>query len=256
MKNFVTFIIDLFAEFGKALAFFWEATVLIFRGRIRFKDVLHQIYQQGLQSILIVALTGLASGIVLAMQGYVMMVRFGAKEYIAQLVVLSLFREMGPVFTCLVFSGKAGARMAAELGTMSVNDQITATRTMGVDPMEFLVVPRLLACFIVIPTLVVFAELVGVWGGYMIGVHEAGIPSSFYISQTFKSVQFVDFLSGLFKASCFSILIGWICCYQGFYTRGGSIGVGMYTTKAVAYSYIAIIISNTILTKILLTFWG
>ena len=256
VSSITSSIINYFAGFGQALAFLGKVLSLIFRGRIRGKEVLRQIYEQGLQSVLIVALTGMASGVVLAMQGYVMMVRFGAKEYIAQLVILSLFREMGPVFTSLVFSGKAGARMAAELGTMSVNDQITATRTMGVDPLEYLVVPRMLACFIVIPMLTVFAELVGIMGGYLIGVYEANIPGPFYISQTFKGVEFVDFFSGFLKTIGFSILVGWICCFQGFYTRGGSVGVGQYTTRAVALSYIAVIISNTFLTKIILTFWG
>lgn len=256
MKNLFEQIREQFIGLGKALAFFVDVARLMLRGRIRWNEVLKQVYQQGLQSMFIVALTGMASGIVLAMQGCVMLVRFGAKEFVAQLVILSLLREMGPVFTCLVFSGKAGARMAAELGTMNVNDQITATRTMGVDPLEFLVVPRVLACCFVIPILTVFAEMIGFCGGYSVGVFDAGIPSSFYISQTLKSVKFVDFFSGFFKTMFFSVLIGWICCYKGFYTKGGSIGVGKYTTQAVALSYIAIILSNTLLTKIILTFWG
>ena len=182
--------------------------------------------------------------------------RFGAKEKVASLVALSLVRELGPVFSALIFSGKAGARMTAELGTMSVNNQITATKVMGVDPVEFLAVPRIVACFFVLPILVVFSQIIGIMGGYVVGVFEANVPGPFYINQTLRSLGYVDFFSGFLKTFVFAILIGWACCYQGFMTKGGSLGVGKYTTKAVALSYILVVVSNTVLTKIILTFWG
>ncbi len=240
---------------GEALCFLGDVIKVILRGRVRLGETLKQVYEQGFQSVIIIALTSAASGIVLALQGYVMMVRFGAKEYMAQLVALSLVRELSPVFTALIFSGKAGARIAAELGTMNVNDQMLATRTLGVDPIEFLVVPRILACFLVLPILTIISEIVGIAGGYLVGIFEAGIPGTFYIHQTFKAIQFVDFFSGFAKVFFFSVFVGWICCYQGFFTKGGSLGVGKFTTRAVAYSYIVVIISNTILTKLILTFW-
>ncbi len=241
---------------GNAVFFLGDVLKFILTGKIRWWEVLTQIYQQGVGSVLIIALTSLATGAVLALQGYVMLNRFGAKEYVAQLVALSLVRELSPVFGSFIFSGKAGARLTAELGTMNVNEQIVATRTLGIDPIEFLVVPRMLACFMVLPILIVFSETVGIIGGYFIGVLDAHIPSSFYINQTLKCISFVDFFSGFIKTLFFGFLIGWICCYQGFFTRGGSIGVGNYTTKAVALSYILVVISNTVLTKIILTFWG
>ena len=174
----------------------------------------------------------------------------------ASLVALSLVRELSPVFTSLIFSGKAGSRLTAELGAMSVNNQIVATKVMGVDPVEFLVVPRILGCFLVLPILVVFSEVIGIMGGYLIAVFEADIPGSYYINQTLLSLNYVDFFSGFIKTIFFSFLIGWICCYQGFHAKGGSLGVGQYTTKAVALAYIFVVVSNTILTKIILTFWG
>ncbi|MCR4337345.1 MAG: ABC transporter permease, partial [Candidatus Omnitrophica bacterium] len=131
-----------------------------------------------------------------------------------------------------------------------------ATRTLGVDPLEFLVVPRMVACFIVIPILVVVSEVVGIFGGYLVGVNEANIPSAFYLHQTLLSIRYVDFFSGFIKTFFFSILVGWICCYQGFSAQGGSLGVGRHTTQAVAYSYIFVIISNTLLTKVILSVWG
>ncbi len=253
MKKNVVYVI---AQLGDAFWFLMEVVGNICRGRIRVKETLTQIYEQGLQSVVIIALTSLASGVVLALQGYVAMSRFGAKEYISHLVALSLVRELGPVFTALIFSGKAGARITAELGTMNVNDQVLATRTLGVDPIEFLVVPRMLACFLVLPVLTVMSEFIGIAGGYLVGVSEAHITSASYIHQTIKAVRYVDFFSGFIKVFFFAIIIGWVCCYRGFRTRGGSLGVGKFTTQAVAYSYILVIISNTILTKIILTFWG
>lgn len=256
MNELFKYVVNIFIQAGNALFFLKEIFTLIFQGRIRWGEVLKQIYEQGGQSVLIIAMTSLASGAVLGLQGYVMLNRFGAKEYVAQLVALALVRELSPVFSSFIFSGKAGARIAAELGTMSVNNQIVATRTLGVDPVEFLVVPRMLACLLVLPGLVVISDLMGIFGGYMIGIGDAHIESATYIHQTLRSVNYVDFFSGFIKTIFFAVLVGWICCYQGFHTRGGSLGVGKYTTKAVAFSYIFVVISNTVLTKIILTFWG
>ena len=256
MKALIDWGIGYVARSGSAVCFLGEIAGHILRGRIRWPEVLKQMYEQGIQSVMIVVLTSLASGAVLALQGYTAMVRFGAKEYIAHLVGLSLVRELGPVFTALIFSGKAGARITAELGTMSVNDQVLATRTMGVDPVEFLVVPRMVACFLVLPILTIVGEIVGITGGYLIAVTEAGIPGTFYINQTIKAIQYVDFWGGFAKVFFFAIIIGWIFCYQGYSTKGGSLGVGRFTTKAVAFSYIFVILSNAVLTKIILTLWG
>jgi len=216
MKETLDIIINPIANVGKACSFLTHVIGNIFRMKIRVSEVIKQVYEQGYQSILIVILASLASGVVLALQGYVVLVRFGAKEFIAPLVALSLVRELSPVFTALIFSGKAGARIAAELGTMKVNDQILATRTLGVDPIEFLVVPRAIACMIVLPFLTVISEIAGIVGGYIVGVFEAKISGVFYINQTIKSIEFIDFFSGYFKVFFFALLIGWVCCYQGY----------------------------------------
>ena len=200
-------------------------------------------------------MTSLASGVVLALQGNVMLSRFGAKEYISQLVAISLVRELSPVFTALFFSGIAGSRITAELGTMNVNDQMLATRTLGVNPIEYLIVPRFLATLIVLPILTVISEIVGIAGGYFIGVYEAHIPGSYYISQTLRGLRFIDFFSGFAKILVFSFIVAWVCCYQGYMTRGGSLGVGRYTTRAVALSIINVVVFNAFLTKIILAIW-
>lgn len=256
MKPVIEWGLQGLAQTGQAICFLKEVAGHIFAGRIRWAEVLKQAYEQGLQSVMIIVMTSLASGAVLALQGYTALVRFGAKEYTANLVALSLVRELGPVFTALIFSGKAGARITAELGTMSVNDQILATRTLGVDPVEYLVVPRMVACFLVLPVLTLMAELTGIAGGYLVAVWEAGIPGIFYINQTIRAVEYVDFWGGFGKVFFFAVIIGWICCYQGYATSGGSLGVGRFTTRAVASSYIFVILSNVVLTKIILTLWG
>ncbi len=247
---------DTIIGLGKAICLLGDVLKYIVRGRVRWDEVFKQVYEQGVGSLIIVMLASLASGAVLAMQGQVMMERFGAKEFIAQLVALSLVREMSPVFTALVFSGKAGAGMAAELATMSVNNQLQATRAMGVDPVEFFVVPRMLACFLVLPVLVVVSELVGILGGYFIAVTQAGIPSSYYYYQTVHAIGYSDFFCGFIKIFVFAFLIGWVCCYKGISTTGGSLGVGRFTTAAVALCYVLVIVSNPFVTKMVLTFWG
>ncbi len=247
---------ELLRTVGQAFLFFGDVLGCIVRGKVRWGEVFKQIYEQGVQTLLIVMMTSFASGAVLAMQSQVVLERFSAKEFIASLVALSLVRELSPVFTALVFSGKAGAGMAAELGTMSVNNQIQATRTLGVDPIEFLIVPRMLACCIVLPILGVLSELVGIVGGYIIATTQANIPGVYYYHQTMSAVGFVDFFCGFVKICCFAVMIGWISCYQGFYTSGGSLGVGRFTTKAVALCYICVLVSNTFLTRLVLTIWS
>ncbi len=256
MRNLIKSFADKFSRVGDAIYFLKDVIKVIFSGKVRWHDVLSQMYDQGVQSIIIIILTSLASGTVLALQGFVTLEKFGAKEFIPRLVALSLVRELGPVFTALIFSGKSGAGITAELGTMNTHDQIQATRAMGVNPIELLVVPRFLACMLVLPVLVVISEFVGISGGYLIGVSQANLPGAFYWNETLGSIDYVDFFSGLIKAYCFSFIIAWICTFKGFYTTGGALGVGRFTTQAVAYSYIAVIISNAVLTKILLTIWG
>ncbi len=247
---------NIFANMGEAVFFLGKILSVILRGKIRFKQVFNEMYIQGVGTVAIVIMSSLASGVVLGLQGFTTLQRFGAREFIAPLVALSLVRELSPVFTAFIYSGKSGAGITAELGTMNTHDQIQATRVLGVDPIEFLVVPRFLACILVMPVLVIISELVGITGGYLIAVYKAQLPGVIYIRQTINAIHYVDLFSGLIKTFFFSIIMAWICCYQGFYTKGGSLGVGRFTTKAVAYSYIAVIVSNAILTMLILTIWG
>lgn len=256
IKNVLYRCLSFIAACGDAVLFLGKIIKTICRGRIRFSQLGDEMYHQGISSLLIVILSSLATGAVLGLQGIVTLQRFGAKEFMAPLVALSLVRELSPVFTAFVFSGKSGAGITAELGTMNTNDQIQATRVLGVDPIELLVVPRFLACVLVLPILVVVSELVGIGGGYLVGVYKAQLPGVVYLDQTISAIKYVDFLSGLIKTLFFAVIIGWICCYQGYITNGGSLGVGRFTTKAVATSYMAVVVSNVVLTMLILTVWG
>lgn len=260
IRNFslgaIKYLFELILSVGNAVLFAGEVLSNVLKGKIRFKELIKQVYEQGAQSVGIIVLTSLATGMVLGLQGYVILVRFAAKEYVAQLVVLSLVRELSPVLSSIVFSGKSGARMSAELASMKVNEQILATRTLGVDPVEYFAVPRVIACIIALPLLVVISEVIGVLGGYLIGTLEAKMAAAYYWQRTISSIAFVDFFSGIIKTVFFSFIVGLVCCYQGFQTKGGSLGVGQYTTRAVEMCYILIIISNFVLTKIILAVWG
>ena len=199
MKALIDWGTGYVARSGSAVCFLGEITGHIARGRIRWPEVLKQMYEQGIQSVMIIVLTSLASGAVLALQGYTAMVRFGAKEYIAHLVGLSLVRELGPVFTALIFPARPAPGSRRNWARWASTIRCWPPRAMGVDPVEFLVVPRMVACFLVLPILTIIGEIVGITGDYLIATLEAGIPGTFYINQTIKAIQYVDFWGGFLK---------------------------------------------------------
>ena len=220
----------------------------------RLRQLLREVAEQGANSFFIVAVASFATGMVLAFQSGAILMRFGAEIYVARLVSLSMVRELGPVLGAIIFTGKAGSKMAAELGTMSVNEQILATRAMALDPIEFLIKNRVLACIIAVPMLVVMADFLGVFGGYIICVHDIGTPPSTYMNQIWESLYLKDFLSGMAKSVVFALLIASICCYKGLKASGGSEGVGRAVTEAVALSCIAVVLSDFVMTKFVVTF--
>jgi len=241
---------------GEIFFFMLETFSLFLRGKIRLREMFKQIYELGLEAFPIISIASLATGMVLAVQAAVILSRFGARQYISRFVGLAIVRELGPVLSSIVFIGKSGAKISAEIGAMNVNEQIMATRTLGIDPMDFFTSSRVLACMIVLPLLVFWSEVVGIFGGLLISVFQENITAFSYITSTYESIRMVDFFGGLIKTFIFSIIISIICCYKGFQTTGGSIGVGKYTTEAVALCMILVIVSNFLLTKIILNIWG
>ena len=203
----------------------------------------------GYFSLPVVALTAIFTGMVLALQSYTGFARFSAEGAVANVVVLSATRELGPVLAGLMVAGRVGAAMAAEIGTMRVTDQIDALTTLSTNPMKYLVTPRLLAGVIALPLLVVIADILAVMGGFIIGTVKLGFNSFGYLRNTLDFVQTQDVVSGLVKAAVFGFLIALLGCYQGYNSRGGAEGVGAATTAAVVAASILILAFDYVLTE-------
>ena len=211
--------------------------------------LLRQIIEIGYYSLPVVGLTAVFTGMVLALQSYTGFARFNAESAVATVVVLSITRELAPVLAGLMVAGRIGAAMAAEIGTMRVTEQIDALSTLSTNPYKYLVAPRLLAGFVMLPCCVLVADIIGVFGGYLISVHKLGFNPSVYIKNTWQFLEFMDVLSGLVKAAVFGFLIALMGCYHGYYSKGGAQGVGSATTNAVVSASILILGCNYLITE-------
>jgi phospholipid/cholesterol/gamma-HCH transport system permease protein len=201
-------------------------------------------------SLPVVALTAIFTGMVLALQTYTGFARFNAESAVANVVVISITRELGPVLAGLMVAGRVGAATAAEIGTMRVTDQIDALSTLSTNPMKYLVAPRLLAGIIALPALVVVADVLGVMGGFIVSHFKLGFGVEAYLSSTFNFLETMDVVSGLVKAAVFGFLIALLGCYQGYRSRGGAEGVGSATTAAVVAASILILAFDYVLTEL------
>src|SRR3954467_13315394 len=211
--------------------------------------ILRQIVYIGYFSLPVVGLTALFTGMVLALQSYTGFSRFNAQSAVATVVVLSMTRELGPVIASLMVAGRVGAAMAAEIGTMRVTEQIDAMTTLSTDPLRYLVLPRLIAGLVTMPVLVLVADIVGVFGGFLVSVYKLEFNPVTYLTQTEQYLQTMDVVSGLIKAAVFGFIIALMGCYHGYHSRGGAEGVGQATTHAVVSSSILILIFNYALTQ-------
>jgi phospholipid/cholesterol/gamma-HCH transport system permease protein len=211
--------------------------------------IVRQVLYIGYFSLPVVGLTALFTGMVLALQSYTGFSRFNAQSAIATVVVLSMTRELGPVIASLMVAGRVGAAMAAEIGTMRVTEQIDALTSLSTDPLRYLVLPRLIAGLVTMPVLVLVADIVGVFGGFLVGVYKLEFNPVTYLTQTEQYLQTMDVVSGLIKAAVFGFIIALMGCYHGYHSRGGAEGVGQATTHAVVSSSILILIFNYALTQ-------
>lgn len=209
-----------------------------------------QLVDIGYYSLPVVGLTTLFSGMVLALQSYTGFSRFNAESAIATVVVLSMTRELGPVLAGLMVAGRIGASMAAEIGTMRVTEQVDALTTLSTSPYKYLVVPRVLAGIISLPFLVLIGDIIGVFGGYLVGVNKLGFNAGSYLKSTFDFLETQDVVSGLVKAAVFGFLIALMGCYHGYHSGRGAQGVGRATTNAVVSASILILISNYLITEL------
>ena len=198
----------------------------------------------GVDSLPVVLLTALFTGMVMALQTFSTLKRFNAEGFVGSLVALSMVRELAPVISSLLIAGRCGSAMGAELGTMRVTEQIDALEVLATDPVHYLVVPRVWATVLMLPLLIVVADVIGIAGGYLISVVYFGANPVTYIENTFRFMDLADLTSGLIKAAVFGLIIAVVGCQKGYFTRGGAEGVGRATTRAVVLASIAILISD------------
>jgi phospholipid/cholesterol/gamma-HCH transport system permease protein len=249
LKSFLALIETIVREFGRISIMLAESIYLGLKPPYKFGYIFKQMEFIGVRSVFVIILTGAFTGMVLALQSYYGFRKFGSEGLVGATVALSMTRELGPVLTSLMVTGRAGSAMAAELGTMRVTEQIDALTVMALNPIKYLVTPRVIAAFLVLPVLTVISDFVGIIGGYLVGVKLLGINEGAYIDKMIKFVELNDIYNGLVKSAVFGIILSIISCYKGFYTKGGAEGVGRATTEAVVASSVTILVVDYVLTS-------
>ncbi len=218
---------------------------------LKFSQLLKQIQFIGFQSVLLISLTGAFSGMVLGLQGFYSLNQFGSTALLGPMVALSLIRELGPVISALMVTGRAGSAMTAEIGIMRISEQIDAIKLMGLNPFRYLVVPRFLAGILALPLLTAIFDVVGIFGGYLVGVKLLRIGGGTYFGEMATYVDMEDILGGIYKSLSFGALITWVCCYKGYFAGFGAAGVSKATTQAVVLSSVLILVWDYFMTSIL-----
>jgi phospholipid/cholesterol/gamma-HCH transport system permease protein len=224
----------------------------MFRAPFYFGLFADQVYQIGIRSIPLCFITAASTGMVMALQFGLGLEKFGGKLYVPKIVSLSIIRELGPVFTCLMLAARVGAGITSEIGSMTVTQQVDAMRALGTSPIKKIVIPRVLASLVAFPLLVAFANVIGVLGGLVVGVNDLHLDPLFYIQKVFATVTMNDYFDGFGKAPVFAIFVSLTACYYGLNVKGGTQGVGNATTRSVVTSSIFILIGDYFLTKL---FW-
>lgn len=219
--------------------------------KLKIKKFFAQTDEIGFNSLVIVILTGTFAGAVLALQTYIGVRRYGGEEFVGPIVALSMTRELGPVITGLMIAGRCGSAIAAEIGTMRITEQIDALKTLRINPLQYLVIPRILAGTIILPFLTIFSMLCGVLGGYFIATSVLGLNGNQYINGIKKYLEYSDVTSGLIKSSVFGFILTWVGAFKGFYATGGARGVGLATTQSVVMGSILLLLANYFLTALL-----
>ncbi|MEC9091686.1 MAG: ABC transporter permease [Planctomycetota bacterium] len=227
---------------GAFALFVVRTTSWLFTRLPKWETLLPNFYQVGVQSLPVIALTGTFIGMVLSVQSFSQFEQLGLESQMGAVITMTLVRELGPVLAAVMLAGRVGSAMAAELGTMRVTEQIDALSSMGSNPIHYLVVPRFLACLLMIPALTVMADFMGVAGGHFFSVIVYGVDSHHYWSNARDFVGVFDIMSGIVKSIFFGAAIAMVSCYQGFHSAPGAEGVGQAATKSFVYSFIVILI--------------
>ena len=255
IKHLKDLILGFAVELGAILTFARRFFVWVKRPPFRWQELLAQMESIGVKSIPIIALTGLFTGMVFGLQtGYAFRL-FNAESLVGSTVGLALTREIAPVFTALMITARCGSAMAAEIGSMRVTEQIDALKTMAVNPIQYLVVPRIVATFIMAPLLCALFSYIGICGGFLVATKLLGIHPFYFMNNLEYHVDPGDIIGGLIKAAVFGFLLALISCYRGYTTHGGSKGVGLATTRAVVISSVTILVVDYFLTAWILEFF-
>ncbi len=246
-----------FQEMGRVAVFFFKSLLHIFSYPFQFRKIAEQVHFIGMKSMFVISLTGAFTGMVLGLQGYYTLVKFGSEGLLGAAVALSLVRELGPVLSAIMVTGRAGSAIAAEIGIMRISEQIDALETMDIDPIRFLVSPKLAGALISVPLLTALFDVIGIYGGYLSGSIMLGINPGVYFYRMEASVVMADVTCGFIKSVVFAAVVAVICSYQGYYTHiredgFGAKGVSFSTTSAVVISCVLILITDYVLTSFLL----
>lgn len=244
-------MLRVFEEVGKATLLTFLGIYFLFRNPPRLYHFVKQLAYLGAETVPVVVITSLFSGGVIALQTYSTFHRFNAEFLIGAVVALSMFRELGPVLTALMVTARVGSAMTASIGTMRITEQIDALEVMGMNPVSYLVTPRIVAGVLGLPLLTIISDVAGILGGWFVAVGLFGVNNHLFWERMRDLVEFYDFVGGLYKAVFFGLVVSAVSCYFGFYTEGGTEGVGRATTSSVVTSSMLVLISDYFLTAII-----
>jgi phospholipid/cholesterol/gamma-HCH transport system permease protein len=250
--DFGEFILDGIDTLGKFILFLLSAGWFAITPPYKPRLTLRQIRIIGAESFFLIVLISAFTGMVLGLQGYNSLRRFGSEGALGTLVALTLVRELGPVLAALMIAARAGSAMAAELGSMQTTEQIDALTVMAINPVQYLVSPRLLAGIVSFPLLTSIFDVIGIWGGYMVGVVLMGAPGGSYMSGIATYMTEHDIIIGIYKSLVFGVVVIWVCCYKGYNAKRMATGVSRATTEAVVLSSVLILASDYFLTAMML----
>jgi phospholipid/cholesterol/gamma-HCH transport system permease protein len=245
-------ILDGVVSLGNFIVFLINSVIYAFVPPYKPRLAIRQIRIIGADSLFLILLIGTFTGMVLGLQGYNTLRRFGSEGALGTVVALVLVRELGPVLTALMIAARAGSAMAAELGSMQSTEQIDALTVMAINPVQYLVSPRMLAGIISFPVLTTIFDVIGIWGGYAVGVGLMGAPSGAYFNGIASNLSGHDIATGLYKSLLFGVIVMWVCCYKGYHAERMATGVSRATTEAVVLSSVLILAADYVLTAILL----
>ena len=237
---------------GRSVLFLGEALFYGFTRPFKLERVLEQIVFIGAKSLTIITITGAFTGMVLGLQGYYTLTKFGSEGLLGSAVALSIIRELGPVLSALMVTGRAGSSMAAEIGIMKITEQINALEMMAVNPIKHVITPKIFAGLISLPLLTAFFDVVGIGGGYLVGVKLLGVNEGTYFGEMKSAVELVDVVGGFIKSVVFGLTACWICTFTGYTAVATTEGVANATTNAVVYTSVVVLIMDYVLTSLLM----